>query len=162
MDGLLLKIAYDFLLSLEKRGLSSNTIRIKFLPKDPKLRISTYKTSASLAEFKNQYGNIIFDRRFLCSSGDYLVIENLVLINNNLKFKNSYSWYNITDTRKCVRSIQYDDTRKDIYEAEIQRYLTLSNEFFDEYTINVNRAIKERQNTYVDPCYVDAGYISPN
>lgn len=162
MDGLLLKVAYDFLVLLEKRGLSTSSIRIKFLPKDPKFRNNVFRTSNGLAQFEQQYGKIISDRRFLCSTGDYPVIENLVLTNQNLKFKNIYSWYNITDQRRLVQTIQYDFERKDIYEAEIQRYLKLLNEYFDQYTANVNNSIKERQNSYVDPCYVDAGYISPN
>jgi hypothetical protein len=32
----------------------------------------------------------------------------------------------------------------------------------DEYTTNINNGIKVRLNSYVDPCYVDAGYVSPN
>ena len=33
---------------------------------------------------------------------------------------------------------------------------------FDTYTKNVNVAIQTRLNSYMDPCYVDAGYVSPN
>ena len=162
VDGLLLKVAYDFLVLLEKRGLSCSSIRIKFLPKDPKFRNNVFRTSAGLEQFEKQYGSILNDRRYLCSTGDFPVIENIVLTNKNLRFDNSYSWYNITDKRKLVQTIQYDYERKNIYEAEIQRYLALLNELFDQYTANVNKSLKERLNVYVDPCYVDAGYISPN
>jgi len=77
-------------------------------------------------------------------------------------FENQFLWYNITDQRKLIRKIRYDEQRKDIYEREIQRYLDLMYKDFDTYTANVNAAIKERLNKYVDPCYVDAGYIAPN
>ncbi len=162
MDGLLLKISYDFLNLLEKRGLGTSGIRIKLLPRESSLPFSTFKSSANFAEFTKEYGSIIFDRRFLCSAGDFPVIENIILTNKNLTFENQFLWYNITDQRKLIRKIRYDEQRKDIYEREIQRYLDLMYKDFDTYTANVNAAIKERLNKYVDPCYVDAGYIAPN
>ena len=162
MDGLLLKISYDFLNLLERRGLATSSIRIKFLPKDPSLRFSVYRNSADFADFKNTYGPIIFNRKYLCSSGEFPVIENLVLTNKNLNFDNQFFWYNITNQRKLLKKIKYDEQRKDIYEREIQRYIDFMYKAFDEYTKNVNKAIAERMNKYVDPCYVDAGYIAPN
>jgi hypothetical protein len=162
VDGLLLKIAYDFLNLMERRGLATSNIRIKFLPREKSLGFSVYKNSENFIGFKESYGPIIFDRRFLCSSGDFPVIENIILTNKNLNFENQYFWYNITDQRKLTKKIRYDEQRKDIYEREIKRYLDLMYKEFDIYTKNVNNAIKERLNKYVDPCYVDAGYISPN
>ena len=42
------------------------------------------------------------------------------------------------------------------------RYIDLMYKLFDTYTKNVRAAIDVRLNSYVDPCYVDAGYVSPN
>ena len=36
------------------------------------------------------------------------------------------------------------------------------NDLFDQYVKNINTAIETRLNSYVDPCYVDSGYVSPN
>lgn len=162
MDGLLLKIAYDFLNDLNNRGLFSTNIKIKLLSRDSKLNSHLTKTYSDFSSFTNENSAIIFNRRFLCSAGDFPIIENIVIDNSNLKFTNKYSWSNITNRRLLVKNIQYDITRIDMYEAETQRYLDLMNKLMDSYTSNINKAISIRLNSYVDPCYVDAGYVSPN
>jgi hypothetical protein len=52
--------------------------------------------------------------------------------------------------------------RSTIYETTIQKYLDLMNEKIDAYVSNARNGIKVRLNSYMDPCYVDAGYVSPN
>ena len=42
------------------------------------------------------------------------------------------------------------------------RYKQLMNDIFDQYVKDVNSSIEIRLNSFVDPCYVDAGYVSPN
>lgn len=162
MDGLLLKINYDFLKELENRGLIASAIRVKFLSRDSSIRSQSFKSFADFKAFIDGYGSIIFDRRYLCSAGYFIVIENLTLTNTNLNFSNSFAWYNITDKRTYTTKIEYDNQRKDIYDSEIQRYIELMYKLIDTYTKNVNAAIKIRLDSYVDPCYVDAGYVSPN
>ena len=162
MDGLLLKIAYDFLNNLDKRGLKVSNIRVKLISKNTKLRGTTYLSISDLSTFYEKYKSILSDRRYLCSAGDFPIVENFSLNNVNLGFKNSYNWYNITQSRKLDTRIQYDISRNEIYDREIQRYLDLMLKSIDEYTTNINNGIKVRLNSYVDPCYVDAGYVSPN
>jgi hypothetical protein len=162
VDGLLLKITYDFLNELEKRGLTSSAIRVKFLSRDATLKGLTFKSFSDFASYIKEYESIIFDRRYLCSAGPFLVIENLVINNKNLNFSNIYYWYNITDKRILNKKIQFDSVRAGFYEKDIQRYIDLMYKLIDTYTKNVNTAIKTRLDSYVDPCYVDAGYVSPN
>lgn len=162
MDGLLLKIAYDFLNNLDKGGLKVSNIRVKLISKNTKLRGTTYLSISDLSTFYEKYKSILSDRRYLCSAGDFPIVENFSLNNVNLGFKNSYNWYNITQSRKLDTRIQYDISRNEIYDREIQRYLDLMLKSIDEYTTNINNGIKVRLNSYVDPCYVDAGYVSPN
>ncbi len=162
MDGLLLRITYDFLNLLERKGLTSTSIRVKFLSRDSKLRGNRYKSYKDLKTFADDNREILFSRRFLCSAGEFPVIENVVLTNQNLNFKNNFRWYNITQSRKLIKEVQYDSNRKDIYEREVQRYLDLMNQSIDEYIKNLSSSIKIRLDSYVDPCYVDAGYVSPN
>jgi hypothetical protein len=162
VDGLILRITYDFLNNLDRRGLKVSNIRVKLISKNTKLRGTTYLSFSNLSSFFETYKTILSDRRYLCSAGDFPIIENLSLNNVNLKFKNSYNWYNITQSRKLDTKIQYDNSRNEIYDREIQRYLDLMYKSIDEYTVNVNNGIKVRLNSYVDPCYVDAGYVSPN
>lgn len=162
MDGLLLKINYDFLQNLRKLGLEIYDLRVKELSRDATLTSRIFRSYADVDAFTSAYEDIIFSRRYLCSAGNFPVIENMRIINRNLSFDNSYAWYNITQERFYVQKISYDNQRKTIYEAQIKRYMTLMNRQIDTYTKNVKKAIDARLNTYVDPCYVDAGYISPN
>ncbi len=162
MDGLLLKITYDFLNDLEKRGLVVSSIRVKLLSRDANLNSLMFKSYADFNAFLAANKEIIFSKRFLCSAGTFLVVENITITNKNLNFNNSFGWYNITDKRFCTKRVEYDNQRKDIYEQQLKRYLDLMYKLFDRYTKNINTAIKVRLNSYVDPCYVDAGYISPN
>jgi hypothetical protein len=164
VDGLLLRINYDFLSDLSKRGLEPSDIRIRLRPRD---KIVTgykniFRNIRDFTEFDSIFNYVIKDRQYQCYAGPFPIIENLRLNNTNLSFKNSYRWYNITEKRTLVREIQYDSLRKDFYESEIQRYLDLMQKSLDSYTKNVNSAIEVRLNSYVDPCYVDAGYVSPN
>ena len=143
-------------------GLTVNHLKVKELSRDSTLTTRIYRTYPNSEKFIEVNKSIIFDRRYLCSSGNFPVIENIQLINNNLNFSNSYFWYNITDSRYFVPKISYDNQRKEIYESQIQRYIDLMYKEFDTYTKNIKQSIDIRLNSYVDPCYVDAGYVSPN
>lgn len=123
-----------------------------------------YKTYSDFAAFQNdsEIKSILADNRYLCSAGYFPIVENIVLTNKNLTFANRYAWYNITGSRYNVKTVTYDRTRAAIFEAQIKTYVDLTNSLFDKYTKNVNSAIAIRLNSYVDPCYVDAGYLSPN
>lgn len=162
MDGLILKIDYDFLINLQKQGLEVTALKVKELSRDSKLISRVYRAYPNSAKFISDYNSIISSRKYLCSAGNFPVIENIQLKNNNLQFDNSFYWYNVTQSRYFVKKISYDNQRKDIYEAQIERYTSLMYKLFDTYTRNVKTAIDERLNSYVDPCYVDAGYVSPN
>ena len=162
VDGLILKINQDFLTTIENRGLSPSKIKIKYLSRDSKIKTTYTKYFSSLESYNNEYAYIFNSDCYKCYGDKFPVIENLVLTNNNLNFKNSFAWYNITDKRFFVKTLAYDNQRKDIYEAEIQRYITLSYELFDKYTKDINKGIAERLNSYVDPCYTVPGYVDPN
>lgn len=160
MDGLILKITNDLISILERKGLTVKNIRVKQLSRDSRLNSVDFKSYSDSSNFYAMSSAILNSSSYLCSAGTFPVIENLVVVNNNLPFGNQYSWSNITDRRTVVSTL--DTNNFENYEAEIQRYLTLMLSSFDEYTRNINDAIKVRLNAYVDPCYVDAGYVSPN
>lgn len=162
MDGLILRINYDFLIDLKKRGLDVTYLKVKDLSRDANLTSRVFRPYTSSEQFISAYKDVIFSKRYLCSSGTFPVIENIQLVNKNLNFDNSFYWYNITDSRFYVKKISYDNQRSDIYEAQIKRYIDLMYKLFDTYTKNIKTAIDVRINSYVDPCYVDAGYVSPN
>ena len=164
MDGLLLRINYDFLLDLRRLRLEPTDIRIGLRPRDAIVTgyKTIFKTVRNIEDFERIYGSVIKDKHYQCYAGPFPVIENIKISNLNLSFKNNYKWYNITDKRNLVREIQYDSLRNDFYDSEIQRYLQLMNLKFDNYTSTVDKSIKVRLNSYMDPCYVDAGYVSPN
>jgi hypothetical protein len=162
VDGLLIKINDDFLKNLESRGLIVKSLKVRFLIRDLPRRGNRYRPFNNLSNYKTFFGTVLNASNYLCSSGDFPVIENIEIINNNFKFTNAYNWYNITENRYFVKKIQYDSFRKDFYESEVLRYESLMHTLIDRYITNVNKSIDIRLNSYVDPCYVDAGYVSPN
>ncbi len=162
MDGLLIKINDDFLKNLENRGLSIKSLKIRFLIRDLPKKGNRYRPFKNISSYRDFFSSILNASNYLCSAGDFPVIENLEIVNNNLGFTSAYNWYNITENRFFVKKIQYDSFRKDFYESEVLRYESLMNSLIDRYIKDINKAIDVRLNSYVDPCYVDAGYVAPN
>lgn len=162
MDGLILKINDDFLRNLEKRGLKVKSLKIRYLIRDIGKKGHKYVRYDSLSSYNRVAYSIIGQARYLCSAGDFPVIENLELENKNLRFSNEYQWYNLTERRYVVKRLDFDSFRSESYEKEIFKYDRLMNDLIDKYISDINNAIEVRLSSYVDPCYVDAGYVSPN
>jgi hypothetical protein len=162
MDGLLLTINRDFLSKLENRGLKVANLKVRYLIRDVGYKGNRYKPFNSLQSYTLHHASVMNSSNPLCSAGEFPVIENIEILNENLYFKNEYRWYNITQSRTLVESIAYDSYRKEFQDNEVIRYKNLMNDIFDQYVKDINSAIETRLNSYVDPCYVDAGYVSPN
>ena len=162
MDGLLTKINYDFLLNLKKLGLLPSNIKVKYVSRDSKSNTVSTMTFSTLENFIAYHSNILNSNRYLCFAGEFPVIQNVVLDNQNLNFSNSYSWNDITGSKTLVKTLPNDNARSTIYDITVQKYLDLMSEKIDEYVSNARNGIKVRLNSYMDPCYVDAGYVSPN
>ena len=162
MDGLLTKINYDFLLNLKKLGLLPSNIRVKYVSRDSKINIGSSITFNTFEDFIAYHNSILSNNRYLCSAGEFPIIQNLVLDNLNLNFKNSYSWSDITESQRLQKTLASDVSREAIYDATIQKYIDLMYQKINEYVSNARTGIKVRLNSYTDPCYVDAGYVSPN
>lgn len=159
LDGLVLRITYDLLINLQRRGLTPSNLKIKLLSRDKSAPSSTLQYS-NTAQFFENWKKILDDKNFLCSAGSFPIIQNLHITNNNLKFDNSYQWYDITGDIYLVKKIKFDSDRSAIYQREIEKYIELMNQLIDQYNKDVNAAITSRSQSYVDPCYVDSGYIS--
>ena len=162
MDGLLAKINYDFLLNLKRLGLVPSSIRVKYVSRDSKVNTLSSTTFNTLDQFITAHSSILDNRKYLCSAGEFPIIQNLILTNINLNFSNTYTWYDITGSKRLVRSLPNDPVRQTIYETQTAKYLDLMYKKIDEYINNARTGISVRLNSYVDPCYVDAGYVSPN
>jgi hypothetical protein len=162
VDGLLIKINNDFITDLQKRGLKIKSIKIRFLIRDVGKRGHRYRNFSTLESFNLFFSSILNSPKYLCSAGDFPVIENIELENQNIGFVNNYKFYNISEKRFFVKSIQYDSFRKEFYDSEIVRYETLLNTLFDNYSKNINNSITVRLNSYMDPCYVDQNYVTAN
>jgi hypothetical protein len=162
MDGLVLTINRDFLKNLENRGLKVDNLKIRYLIRDIGYKGNRYKPFDSLSIYTNYHSSVMDSSNPLCSAGEFPIIENIEIHNENLYFKNEYRWYNITQSRTLVESIAYDSYRQAFQESEVIRYKQLMNNLFNQYVIDINNAISVRLNSYVDPCYVDAGYVQPN
>ena len=162
MDGLLIKRNNDFIVDLQKRGLKIKNIKVRFLIRDIGKKGNRYRNFSTVENFNAFFSSILSSPKYLCSAGDFPIIENIELENQNIGFVNNYKFYNITDKRYSVKSIQYDSFQKDFFESEIIRYETLLSTLFTNYTSNINNSITVRLNTYMDPCYVDENYVNNN
>ena len=161
MDGLLVKINDYFVNYLGRNGLEVKNLKIRLVSRDSSMRSQNFKGYKDLTSYKSSYSSILNSGSYLCSAGPFPVIENIELINNNIKFTNSYRWYNIGESRRLVKTVQYDSNRTENIADNISRYESLMTSSIDQYIKDVNAAISARLNTYMDPCYVDAGYVSP-
>ena len=162
MDGLLTKINFDFLQNLKRQGLIPYNIRVKYVSRDSKQTTALSLTFATLENHDAYHSSVLKSPRYLCSAGEFPIIQNLEIRNTNLTFTNTYAWYDITASKRLVKTIQRDSTRQAIYESLSQKYVDLMSKSIDIYASNAKGGITVRLNSYVDPCYVDAGYVSPN
>jgi len=162
VDGLLIKLNNDFLTNLQKRGLKIKSIKIRFLIRDVGKKGHRYRNFYNIESFTTFFASVLNSPKYLCSAGDFPIIENIELENQNIGFVNNYRFYNISEKRFFVKSIQYDSFRKEFYDSEIVRYETLLATLFNNYANNVNNSIAVRLNTYMDPCYVDQNYVTAN
>jgi hypothetical protein len=162
VDGLLIKRNNDFITDLQKRGLKIKSIKVRFLIRDIGKKGHRYRNFNTLESFKLFFESILNSPKYLCSAGDFPIIENIELENQNIGFINNYKFYNITEKRYVVKSIQYDSFRKDLYDSEIVRYEALLSALFNSYSSVVNSSITVRLNAYMDPCYVDEQYVTAN
>lgn len=162
MDGLILRINYDFLLSLQKYEIKVNWIRTKDIPKNPAETRSTHRTFDSGSSYVNHIKGIALHREYLCYAGPFSVIQSLEMDNTNLRFENKYRWYDIFGEKRLVSLSDFDSYREQKHSEEIERYRSATSQLIDTYIATVNRAIAARLEAYVDPCYVDANYVSPH
>lgn len=161
MDGLLLKIAKDFVDELNGNGLSVGRLRIKIYPRDRANRRYAFRSYSTGAEFLAAFGSVLSSPNFLCSAGSLPVIENIELENSNLAFHNSYRWTNILDRKTLSETVEADVYREEARQKEVDRYRSYMSQRIDRYISDANSAINVRIESYVDPCYVDAGYVTP-
>lgn len=164
MDGLLSKISYDLLVLFERKGLIASDVRVKYLVRDFDVTISrsSFTTYNTLSAAKAHFETVVNDNRYLCSAGPLPVIENITLTNKNLNFFSEFRVLNVREKRYMQKRLKYDTNRSAFYEAEVEKYIKLINELLDQYKKDTTNAIIARLESYVDPCYVDAGYVSPN
>mgnify|MGYP007122143345 CR=1 FL=1 len=137
-------------------------MRVKHLPRNRHTRSYVFKPYASGADYLAEFGEAMVHPRVLCSAGLFPVIENIELTNQNLSHYNSFRWYNLFGGMKLVTTLKQDGLRGDRYEVDAERYIAFQREKIEQYVANCNSAVEVRLGSYVDPCYVDAGYVSPN
>ena len=162
VDVLLIKRNNDFITDLQKRGLKIKNIKVRFLIRDIGKKGHRYRNFYTIESFTSFFSSILNSPKYLCSAGDFPIIENIELENQNIGFVNNYKFYNISEKRFFVKSIQYDSFRKEFYDSEIVRYEKLLETLFNNYSRNINSSITVRLNSYMDPCYVDEKYVDSN
>lgn len=162
MDGLTAKINYDFIIELKKRGYLASDLKVRYKQKDSNPRVvsrsfgyRTYESFISSLSFVNE-------PNYLCYAGELGIIENLKLSVTSKNFTIVFSCFNITETQTINHKVSFDNKRNEFYTTEVERIQKTIIDLFDKYKQNINNAIDTRINSFLDPCYVDAGYVSPN
>lgn len=159
IDGLILRLTYDFLKKLESYGLESSNIRVKLLTRDSEISTTSFVSYENLNEFFDNWKFILENKNFLCFVGKFPIVQNIQLKNKNLKFDNSFEWFNIIDDPYFTKTIDYDQKRNQIRLRNINRYISLVKSLINEYKENVESLMFIRMDSYADPCYVDGGYF---
>ncbi len=163
MDGLLLRIAYDLVYDLHRNGLDVGRMRLQHVPKGSvggrKFRYSTY---ASGNGFLSALSEAMSSPRYLCMSGDYPLVVNLDATNTNVSFHNSYKWVDLFGRFSMSSTVGLDVQRSARRDEVVDRYVGYQRERLLRYVSDSSAAMAVRSASYVDPCYVDAGYVSPN
>jgi len=163
VDGLVSKITYDFLQNLSNRGYDASFIRIGYRIKDSvRSNILSSKTHPTLSSTLNQFSFTQTDTKYLCYSGPFPVISNLKINVNYSKFSLSFSYFDILGSRMIKQTSKFDSLRNSAYSIESQKVENVINGLMDKYKKDIETAIKIRVESYLDPCYVDSGYVSPN
>jgi hypothetical protein len=162
VDGLTSKINYDFIRELKRRGFLPADIKVRYKQKDsnPRLvsRTLNYKTYDSLISSLS----FVNEANYLCYSGELGILENFKITVTSKNFAVSFTCFNITGSIVIRESVSFDNKRGDFYATEIERLRKTLLDLIDKYKQNINTAVDVRINSYLDPCYVDAGYVSPN
>lgn len=160
MDGLLLRIAYDLVLDLGKNGMEVDRLRVKSVPRGTRGRRFKFESYTG-SDFLSYFADAVSHPRYLCAAGDFPVIECIETHNeSNLGFYNSYRWYDLSGRMNVVQTRRYDGLRGSKYASDVDRYLQWQRDRFTRYVADCGASIEARNSEYVDPCYVDAGYVT--
>jgi hypothetical protein len=103
VDGLLIKRNNDFVVDLQKRGIKIKSIKVRFLIRDVGKKGHRYRNFNTIESFTSFFASILNSSNYLCSAGDFPIIENLELENQNIGFVNNYKFYNISENRYFVK-----------------------------------------------------------
>ena len=155
MDGLLSRVLYDLLIDLGRNGLSVGRCRVKLM-----LRPGTNSTSTSYENGAALLDAVRFVElpRYLCQVGGYPVISNIELKTVS-PAGYTVSVYDVIGSRR-ITSVSPMDRKRDASIASVEaRYLQYVAQRMEQYAADVSKSMEARTSAYVDPCYVDAGYV---
>jgi hypothetical protein len=164
MDGLVLKINSEFLKFLMDNGLNIDYIKVNILSRDYTRSTRKYIAYSTIEEYNIDYSSITSSFQCLNYAGNFAVIDTISLTNKNLPFYNEYRWSNIIDEpeTKLETIFEFNSFRNSFYESEVERYRVFTKKCIDAYRRIIDQAIQIRLYSYVDPNYVDYGYVLPN
>lgn len=145
---------------LKKYELGVNWVRVKNMARSKNQ--SAFRSFESGESYVNSIKAIANSRDFLCYTGNFSIIQSIELENTILSFRNIYRWYDIFGERKMIEISDYHKILEERNNEKIEKYKTFTNKLLDDYVKSILHAIDARLESYVDPCYVDGGYVSPN
>lgn len=157
MDGLLSRVLYDLAIDLQRNGMVLGRSRVKLLP-----RSGTYSTSTSYQDGQALLTELDFVTRvrYLCQVGGYPILSNIELRTSSPSGY-TISVYDATGSAKVTTVSPLDNARSTNIDAVVEKYAEYVRGRVAQYANDCQISLAARTSLYVDPCYVDAGYVSP-
>ena len=160
LDITTLENTYLLLQELETQGFVSYKLVFKVVSKSTgKI---TYANFTDLQDFFNRYSSLLTyaGPNKYCIVGDFVYLENIKFINTAVPYKNNILYYNITSGNPQVKKeLDYNTNKNAFFEQDVKKFVAYLKEMLVSYINRNNQLVEIRESAYVDPCYVDPGYV---
>jgi len=157
VDGLLLSFNNAFLISLHRERYNLTRLRFKFINESNRV---TYRTFETHAAFNAHFSVLLANPNIGCSTGNYPILESILLNNEKLNFANDYYARNIPDGANIQRQWKFDSYRKDRQKEAVDKYHSYLTSKFIKYMTDINNLIAYRNEMYIEECYIAESYFS--
>ena len=161
LDITTLENTYLFLQELETQGFVSYKLVFKVVSRIN--RKITFFNFENLQDFYNRYSILLTNtspNRY-CIVGDFVYLENIKFINNAVPYENNIFYYNITSGNPQIKKdLRYNNNKNAFFEQDVKKFVAYLKESLIAYINRNDMLMETRQSAYVDPCYVDPGYVS--
>ena len=155
-DGLLLSFNDKFLTNLIRERYALSKLRFKFLSVQ---RPPSYRTFQTYQDFYTYFSSIIIDPQRICLNGKFAVLESVEVVNQSLKFPNSYYVRNITQRVNVQNNFKLDNYRNKFNTSQVDVYNKYLTRKFTNYMKDISTLTTLRKQNYIESCWIDPDYF---